>query len=111
MQTIEEHQFWCWKDKLIGVVYFLYLLAGRDFSEDASMTLVEELRNTNADRNEWLVYNIGLVPDLWQLALAIDEEDRGIVFVKIKAPIEFQERIRFLNRIQCSVKTLEPDFK
>ena len=107
MQTIEEYGFWCWKPKLLGVVYLLYMLAGRDFSEEDANFILEELRYTNADKNDWAIYNISLVPGLWQLAMAFDEDDSDIVHIIIKAPAEYQERIRFLDQIQCSLKTIE----
>ena len=107
MQTIEEHGFWCWKPKLFGILYFLHMLSGRDFSKESYEVMLEELRNTNADRNDWSVYNISIVTGIWQLALALDEDDRDIVAIKIKAPAEFQERIRFLDLLQSSLKTIE----
>ena len=109
MQIIEEYGFWCWKPKLFGVVHFLYMLAGRTFSADFYGVMLEELRNTNSnsDGNDWSVHSISIVPGIWQLTLALDEDDRDIVAIKIKAPAEFQERIRFLDQIQSSLQTTE----
>jgi hypothetical protein len=107
MQTIEESSFWCWKHKLFGVVYFLHMLAGRHFSEDSYNVMLEELRHTNSGKNDWFVHNISIAPSIWQLALALDEDDRDIVTIRIKAPSEFQERIHFLGQIQSSLSTIE----
>ena len=107
MQNGEEYCFWCWKTKLLGVVHLLYLLAGRNFSEENSSFLLEELRSTNVGKDAWAMHNISLVPGLWQLAIAFDEDDRDIVHIKIKAPVEFQERIQFLDQIQSSLQTIE----
>ena len=107
MQNIEEYCFWCWKPKVLGVVQLLYLLSGRVFSTENANSILEELRYTNADKNEWAVHNISLVPGLWQLAMAFDEDDNDIVHIKIKAPAEFQERIQFLDQIQSLLKTIE----
>ena len=107
MQTIEESSFWCWKPKLFGVVYFLHMLAGRRFSEDSYNVMLEELRDTNSNKNDWSVHNISIVPGIWQLALAIDEDDSAIITIRIKAPSEFQERIRSLDQIQSSLKIIE----
>lgn len=107
MQTIEESSFWCWKHKLFGVVYFLHMLAGRHFSEDSYNVLLEELRHTNSEKNDWFVSDISIVLGIWHLILALDRDDRDIVAIRIKAPSEFQERIRFLDQIQSSLSTIE----
>jgi len=65
------------------------------------------LHYTNADKNKWAVHDISLAPGLWQVATALDEDDRDLVHIKIKAPVEFQERIRFLDQIQSSLQTIE----
>ena len=107
MQAIEESSFWCWKHKLFGVIYLLYMLAGRHLSEDSYNVLLEELRHTNSKKNDWFVSDISIVPGIWQLALALDGDDRDIVTIRIKASSEFQERIRFLDQIQSSLSTIE----
>ena len=105
--TIEEYSFWCWKNKLPGVLHLVYLLADRLFSDNAA--ILESVHSTNADKDVWIVDNISLVPRIWQVAVALDSDNPDIVFIRIKAPAEFQQRIRFLDQIQASLKSVDLD--
>ncbi|RSK29759.1 hypothetical protein [Hymenobacter metallilatus] len=104
------YQFWCWKHKLQGVMQLLSLLSGYVYSEADADTVAYGLHPTNADKHQSFEYDLTSTHGQCRVILALDENNRDIVFVATIASTALQERIQFLARLQELLKTIEVDF-
>ena len=110
MSTLVQHSFWSWKHKLQGILQLLSLLSGYSYSETDAEGVAYNLHTTNADNNQSLRYDLSGVNGQCQVELALDEDDRDIVFITTTASEALQERILFLAQLQEALKTVEVDF-
>ncbi|MCB2377347.1 hypothetical protein LGH70_07135 [Hymenobacter sp. BT635] len=104
MSELVQHSFWCWKQKLQGVLQLLSLLSGYVYSEADATTVAHGLHITNADDKQVQPYDLSGKNGQCYVELSLDADNRDIVFVTTTASGAFQERIVFLAQLQEALK-------
>ncbi|TGE28101.1 hypothetical protein [Hymenobacter metallicola] len=110
MQVSAEHSFWCWKHKLQGILQLLSFLSGYAYSEADADAVAYGLHTTDTDQRRVLPYDLSGINGQCRVELALDADDRDIVFITTTASGALQERIVFLSQVQEVLKTIEVNF-